>query len=118
MPCAAGELCIIPGLTPEPPHGRACRGGCGGRVHGLCGEVEEPDGDNLMRRIRHACAVAKVLHEGGRDSPRGQAQKYRQGGPWDGYVYSAKSNAGKTDGSTSRARLTLDQKLEILHPLG
>ena len=33
-------------LTPELPNGHACRGGCGGRLHGLRSEVEEPDGDN------------------------------------------------------------------------
>ena len=80
MPWAAGELCATPRLTPEPSNGHACRGGCGGRLRILCGKVEEPNGDNPMHRIRHACSVAKVLHEGCRDSPREQAQKYRVAG--------------------------------------
>ena len=59
MPCAAGELlCTIPTLTPEPPDGHVCSGGYGGRLHVFCGEVEEPDGHNKMRRICHAYAAA------------------------------------------------------------
>ena len=47
MPCAAGTLYLytIPGLTPEPGNGHARRGGCGGRIHDLCGEVEDPNGE-------------------------------------------------------------------------
>ena len=40
MPCAAGALCTIPGLTPEPPNGHARRGGCGARLHGLFDDVD------------------------------------------------------------------------------
>ena len=59
MPCAAGELCTAPRLTPEPPDFHDCSGACGGRLHGLCGEVEEPDGGNPMHRICHACPAAR-----------------------------------------------------------
>ena len=45
MPCAVGALYTIPGFTPEPPSGHARRGGCGGELHGLCGEAEDPDGE-------------------------------------------------------------------------
>ena len=46
MPCAAGALlCAIPGLTPEPLNGHAHRGGCGGLLHGFCGEMEDTDGE-------------------------------------------------------------------------
>ena len=40
MPYAAGELCLQHNHTPVDPHGHQCRGGCGGRLHGNCGDVE------------------------------------------------------------------------------
>ena len=58
MPCAEGELCLVPGLTPERPDGPECRGERGGRLHGLCGEAD-PDCDNPMQRICHYCLAAK-----------------------------------------------------------
>ena len=118
MPCAAGELCTIPGLTPEAPIGHACRGGCGGRLHGLCGEVEDPDSDNPMHRICHACAAAKTSTKGAVTAPAGKRKSTDKEGRGTGPWKSAKSGAGKSDKSTSRARLTLDQKLEILQLLG
>ena len=29
--------------------GHACRAGCGGRLHGICGEVEDPEGIEMNR---------------------------------------------------------------------
>ena len=55
MPCAAGELCLIPDQSLGPNQGHGCRGGCGGRLHGLCGEQEEEDGSELYR-ICPTCA--------------------------------------------------------------
>ena len=55
MPCAAGELCLIPDQSLRPNQGHGCRGGCGGRLHGLCGEQEEEDGSELYR-ICPTCA--------------------------------------------------------------
>ena len=55
MPCAAGELCQIREKTPEPPDGRGCYGGCGGRLHGIYGEVDQ-EGDSELRRICPKCA--------------------------------------------------------------
>ena len=55
MPCAGGSLCTLPGLTLEPPDGHFCRRGCGSRLDGVCGEVEGPDGDNLVHRICSGC---------------------------------------------------------------
>ena len=83
MPCATGELCTIPSLTPEPPDRHVSSGGYAGRLHGFCGEVEEPDGD-----VPHLSGVrcCQVLHEGCRESPHGQTLKHRQGGPWGGTV--------------------------------
>ena len=45
MPCAAGELGLVSACTPKRPDGHECRGKCGGRLHGLCGEAD-PDCDN------------------------------------------------------------------------
>lgn len=58
MPCKDGELCKLPDVELVAPNGQECghecRGGCGGRLHGLCGEVEDPDG-NENHRICHTC---------------------------------------------------------------
>ena len=57
MPCAEGELCAKPEATLQYPHGHGCQGGCGGRLHGICGSVV--DDDNQNNRICSAC-VAKA----------------------------------------------------------
>ena len=45
MPCAANALyTVVPGLRLEPPDGHLRRRGRGCWLHGLCGEVEHPDG--------------------------------------------------------------------------
>lgn len=64
MPCAAGELCLIPNVTLEPPDGYVCGGGCGGRLHEQCGnnveEVESiDDGSSETVRICTSCASKK-----------------------------------------------------------
>ena len=58
MPCAAGEFCLPRNLTPKAPDGHQCRGGCGGRRHGICGDVEE-DGESELNRICPACVSSK-----------------------------------------------------------
>ena len=50
MPCAEGELCKLPDVALGPTEGHGCRGG---RMHGICGEVEDPNGGNEMYRICH-----------------------------------------------------------------
>ena len=40
--CGRGTVCLIRDLTRKAPDGHQCRGGCGGRLHGTCGEVEDP----------------------------------------------------------------------------
>ena len=55
MLCAAGELCHLPARTPEPPDGHECRGGCGGRLHGCCGEIESEAGHEY-HRLCHTCS--------------------------------------------------------------
>ena len=59
MPCAAEELCKLH-MTCEPPDGHACRGSCGGRLHGICSEVEDPDDVSQMHRICHSCVTKKT----------------------------------------------------------
>ena len=44
------------------------RGLCGGRLHGIYSEVEDPDGGNGLRRICHSCAAWKVEAARGRSS--------------------------------------------------
>ena len=58
MPCAAGELCHLKQRTPKAPDGHAYRGGCGGRLHGTCAEMEG-QGGNELHCICFACAKAK-----------------------------------------------------------
>ena len=58
MPCAAGEVCKLPDVELIAPDGRdccghECRGGCGDKLHGICGEVEDPDGDSPTHRVCH-----------------------------------------------------------------
>ena len=40
MPCAAGEMCLLPGITPQPPDGHVCR------------EVEDPDTEPVIETSR------------------------------------------------------------------
>ena len=65
MPCAAGELCKLADVELIAPNGRACghecRGGCGGKLHGICSEVEDPDGDSPTHRICHTCISKRSL---------------------------------------------------------
>ena len=58
MPCAAREQCLIQDRTPQAPDGHLCRGVYSGRLHGLCGEVEDPDSDGPMHRVCQTCAIA------------------------------------------------------------
>ena len=54
MPCAAGELCLWLDGTPKEPDGHTCRGGCDGRLHGNCGDVDQ-ESDTEMQRICPTC---------------------------------------------------------------
>ena len=73
MPCAAGELCLVPVCTPERPDGHECRGNFGGRLHGLCGEAD-PDCDN-PKRVCHDCLAAKRSSKGKGKAVKPQAGK-------------------------------------------
>ena len=117
MPCAAGEVCTIPSLSPESSDDHACSGGYGGRLHGFCGEVKEPDGDNSVHRICHACADAKSSTKDAVKASAGKRSSTDKEDRAAGPCKSATSGSGKTDESTSRTRLTPDHKLEVLQRL-
>ena len=78
MPCAAREQCLIQDRTPPVPDGHLCRGVCVGRLHGRCGEVEDPDNDEPMHRICQTCAIAKATatgsSRGGKSSSAGKCK--------------------------------------------
>ena len=113
MPCAAGELCMIPNLTPEPPDGHRCRGGCGGRLHGVCGQVveEDADSDNPLRRICPTCSTA------GDDVSRASTKGKRKAGAKKRGRGPGQHHPQPNDGIKSRTQLTLGQKLEMLELL-
>ena len=99
MPCAAGELCLVPARTPERPDGHECRGKCCGRRHGLCGEAD-PDCDNPMQRVCHDCLATKRSSKGKSNAVKPQAGKRKASdtggvgaGPWK----NAKSGTDNTD---------------------
>ena len=77
MPCAAGELCLVPARTPERPDGHECHGKCGGRMHGLCGEAD-PDCDNPKQRVCHDCLAAKRSSKGKGKAVKPQAETARR----------------------------------------
>ena len=88
MPCAAGELCLVPARTPERPDGHECRGKCGGRLHRRCSEAD-PDCDNPMSRVCHDCLAAKRSSKGKGETVKPQAGKRKAldtggvgAGPW------------------------------------
>ena len=112
MPCAAGKLCQIPEKTPEPSDGHGCYRGCGGRLHGICGEVER-EGDSELRRICPKCAskqpakAASTAAAGKRKAQdAGATQKRTKAWPGKQQLRSA-----------PRTRLTVEQKVVVLAEL-
>lgn len=110
MPCAAGELCHLPHLTPVAPHGHLCRGGCGGRLHGICGEVAVEGEGEEMHRICGAC----LSSQRGSTAAGGKRKAQDAGG-----ILKRMSAGGgkKADRSAPRTRLTDAQKMEVLAAL-
>ena len=109
MPCAAAELCLISNLTPKAPDGHQCRGGCGGRLHGICGEVEE-EGESEINRLcpaRYSSKQASTAAAGKRKAE-------------DAGLMPKRTKAGggkKADKTAKRTRLSLEQKMEVLAAL-
>ena len=105
MPCAAGELCKLVDGELIAPNGRACghecRRGCGGKLHGICGEVEDPDGDSPTHRICHTCISKRSLSN---------PAKRKQGQGSQGFVLpGAATKKSRASGATKpRKRLNLE----------
>ncbi|CAN0298812.1 unnamed protein product, partial [Pylaiella littoralis] len=76
---------------------------CGGRLHGLCGEVEDPDG-NDNHRICHTCFSKRSNLSNAAKRKQEQGSLLQQGA-------SKKINPGA---SKPRRRLDLGEKLEVL----
>ena len=108
MSCAAGELCQLPNIELIAPNGRdcghECRGGCGGKLHGTCGEVEDPDGDNDNYRICHTCISNRSLSS---PAKRKQGQDFV-------LPRASKKTSGAAGAKKPRKRLNLGEKLEVL----
>ena len=108
MPCAAGELCNLADVELIAPNGRECghecRGGCGGRLHGICGEVEDTDSDNPNNRICNTCTSKRSLSD---PAKRKQRQDVLQPGT------SKKHKPGASGAKKPRKRLDLGEKLQI-----
>ena len=90
---------MFPARTPERPDGHECRGKCGGRPHGLCGEAD-PDRDNPMQRVCHDCLAAKRYSKGKGNAVKPQVERRKASdtggvgaGPWK----NAKSVTDNTD---------------------
>ena len=115
MPCAAREQCLIQDRTPRAPDGHLCRGVCGGRLHGSCGEVDDPDSDEPMHRICQTCAIAKATatgsSSGGKQTCTGKRKADNTRGR--GSIGTNKKRASDSK-SKSRTRLNFGQKIEIL----
>ena len=122
MPCAAGELCLMQEHTLSAPNGHECRGGSGGRLHGICGDVYE-EGADEQARICPKCVVASQKKSSAAPSEAGaagagsaaRAGKRKQaatGG--SGSSKKTPSGAAKKGKGALRTRLSTDQKMEIL----
>ena len=110
MSCAAGELCQLSNQTPVAPYDHPCRGGCGGRLHGICGEVAVEGEGEEMHRICHAC----LSSEQASNAAAGKRKAQDAGG------ILKHTNAGggkKADRTAPRTRLALAQKMEVLADL-
>ena len=115
MPYAARELCLIQDRTPQAPDGHLCRGVCGRRLHGLCGEAEDADSDEPMHRICQTCAIAKATatgsSSGGKSTSTGKRKADNTRGR--GNIGTSKKHASDSK-SKSRTRLNFGQKIAIL----
>ncbi|CAN0182990.1 unnamed protein product [Ectocarpus sp. 4 AP-2014] len=110
MPCADGELCKQPDVELRAPRGHDCHGGCGGRLHGMCGEVEVLDGIE-MHRTCHACASKNM--QAPPPVPNPPKRKEAEGGVLPPSGVQKKPRAAGASGT--RMRLNFGQKLEVLN---
>ena len=78
VPCHVrkeGELCAQPDTTMQDLHGHGCQGGCGGRLHGICGSVVDDDNEN--HRICSACVAKAGKRKAPAADSAGRAQSRR-----------------------------------------
>ena len=77
VPCHVrkGELCAQPDSTPQDPHGHGCQGGCGGRLHGICGSIFDDNNEN--HRICSACVAKAGKRKAPAADSAGKAQSKR-----------------------------------------
>ena len=110
MPCAAGELCLIPDQSLGPNQGHGCRGGCGGRLHGLCGEQEEEDGSELYR-ICPTCASKRFA---GAASKAAAGKRKARENATSGSKRKKGGAGKKADRTAPRTRLSVEEKMALL----
>ena len=88
---------------------------CGGRLHGLCEELEDPDSDEPMHRVCQTCAITKATatgsSSGGKSPSTGKRKAHNTRGR--GNIGTGKKHASDSK-SKSRTRLNFGQKNEIL----
>ena len=108
MQCAAGELCHLSTCTSKAAGGHQCRGGCGGRLHGICGEVEE--GESEMKGVCHT----RWSFQQAATAAMGKRKAQEAGC----ILKRTKAVGGeKADRCAPRTRLSLDRKMEVLPDL-
>ena len=105
MPCAEGELCAQPDSTTQDPHGLGCQGGCGERLHGICGSIFDDNKEN--HRICSACVAKAGKCKAPAADSAGKAQSKRP---------KARNGGGEKSQPHGgpRARLDFIAKLEML----
>ena len=120
MPCADGELCLVPANSPKDPDGHGCQGGCGGRLHGICGSIADDENEN--HRMCSACVVKagkrKAKAAEGAETVQEQAGKRKaKAAEGAGTGQSKRPNTKGGVLSASRKRLTIQEKVQILQLL-
>ena len=113
MPCADGELCLVPANSPKDPDGHGCQGGCGGRLHGICGSIADDENEN--HRMCSACVVkaGKRKAKAAEGAETGQEQAGRRKAKAAEGAGTGQSKRPNTKGgvlSASRKRLTIQEK--------
>ena len=120
MPCADGELCLVPANSPKDPDGHGCQGGCGGRLHGICGSIADDENEN--HRMCSACVVkaGKRKAKAAEGAETGQKQAGKRKAEAAEGAGTGQSKRPNTKGgvlSASRKRLTIQEKVQILQLL-
>ena len=120
MPCADGELCLVPANSPKDPDGHGCQGGCGGRLHGICGSIADDENEN--HRMCSACVVkaGKRKEKAAEGAETGQEQAGKRKAKAAEGAGTGQSKRPNTKGgvlSASRKRLTIQEKVQILQLL-